>query len=48
MEDPSNRDEAIELGLIDKNWTENTDGLGEHVPEGQNVKKQKDDNPEAT
>jgi phage internal scaffolding protein len=40
MESPSNRQEAIELGLIDKDWTEATDGLGEHVQEGENVKKE--------
>lgn len=39
MEDPNNRDKAIELGLIDPDWTEATDGLGEHVKEGENVKK---------
>lgn len=38
MEHPENREEAIELGLIDKNWTEETDGLGEHVLEGGNEK----------
>lgn len=37
MEDPGNRAEAIELGLIDSRWTEATDGLGEHVLEGENV-----------
>lgn len=31
MEHPENRDEAIKLGLIDANWTPETDGLGEHV-----------------
>ena len=31
MEDPENRREAIELGLINPDWTEDTDGLGEHV-----------------
>lgn len=39
MEDERNRDEAIRLGLIDKMWTDETDGLGEHVLEGKNVKK---------
>ena len=39
MENPDNRERAIELGLIDKEWTEETDGLGEHVPLGGNVKK---------
>lgn len=42
MENPANRDEAIKLGLINKHWTEDTDGLGEHVPEGGNVKKDED------
>lgn len=37
MEDPGNRDKAIELGLIRKEWTPETDGLGEHVKEGENV-----------
>lgn len=39
MEDANNRDRAIELGLINPAWTEETDGLGEHVPEGGNVNK---------
>lgn len=47
MENPENRAEAIQLGLIDPDWTDATDGLGEHVPEGQNV-NQSDDNPENT
>lgn len=37
MENPNNRDEAIELGLINQRWTPETDGLGEHVQEGKNV-----------
>lgn len=37
MENPLNRDEAIELGMIDKDWTVETDGLGEHVQKGKNV-----------
>jgi phage internal scaffolding protein len=37
MEDSQNRDEAIKLGLIDERWTPETDGLGEHVKEGENV-----------
>lgn len=40
MDDPNNREEAIELGLIRKEWTEETDGLGEHVPEGGNIEKE--------
>lgn len=41
MENPDNRDKAIELGLIDRAWTPETDGLGEHIksPE-QREKKQ--------
>lgn len=39
MESADNRAEAIKLGLIDPQWTEETDGLGEHVEEGKNVKK---------
>ena len=31
MEDPKNRDRALELGLIDADWTEETDGIGEHI-----------------
>lgn len=31
MENADNRDEAIKLGLIDTEFTEETDGLGEHV-----------------
>lgn len=37
MEDPNNREEAIELGMINPSWSVLTDGLGEHVPEGSNV-----------
>ena len=37
MEKAENRQEAIELGIIDPLWTADTDGLGEHVPEGGNV-----------
>lgn len=37
MEDQDNRKEAEELGLINVRWTEETDGLGEHVKEGENV-----------
>lgn len=36
MEDPGNREEAISLGIINPDWTPETDGLGEHVPEGGN------------
>jgi phage internal scaffolding protein len=52
FEDPKNRDEAIKLGLIDKNWTEETDGLGEHIKTEKDRKKKGkengDDNPPAT
>ncbi len=37
MEDENNRDEAIALGIIDARWTPETDGLGEHIAEGDNV-----------
>jgi phage internal scaffolding protein len=46
MENPDNRDKAIELGLIRADWTEETDGLGEHVREGEQVKKTAQTNPE--
>lgn len=39
MEDPNNREEAIELGLVHPSWTEETDGLGEHVKEGEQEKE---------
>jgi len=39
MDNPENRNEAIELGIIRKDWTPETDGLGEHVKEGENIKK---------
>ena len=31
MDDPNNRKEAIELGMIRESWPEATDGIGEHV-----------------
>lgn len=31
MAKPENRGEAIELGLISKEWTPETDGIGEHI-----------------
>lgn len=40
MDNEQNRNEAIKLGLIRSDWTEETDGLGEHVKEGENVKKE--------
>lgn len=36
MENPANRQEAIKLGIIRSDWTEATDGIGEHVKEGEN------------
>lgn len=42
MDDPSNRQEAIDLGMIRADWTEATDGLGEHVEVGGNVVKAPD------
>jgi phage internal scaffolding protein len=39
MEDSNNREKAIELGLISPSWTTDSDGLGEHVPKGQNKNK---------
>ncbi len=39
MEHDENRDRAIELGLINADWTEETDGLGEHVLEDEHKKK---------
>lgn len=36
MENPDNREKAIKMGLISERWTPETDGLGEHVKEGQN------------
>lgn len=41
MDDPNNRDEAIKLGLVRSTWTPETDGLGEHVPEGGNISTDK-------
>ena len=40
MDNADNRDEPIKLGLIDERWTPETDGMGEHVKEGGNVKKE--------
>lgn len=42
MDDPNNRDEAIELGLIRGDSPEDKDGLGEHVTEA-DFKKIKED-----
>jgi len=43
MEHEENREEAIKLGLINSNWTDETDGLGEHVEIGDNVEKVQDE-----
>lgn len=43
FENSENRKEAIELGLINPNWTELTDGLGEHVKFGENVEIEPED-----
>ena len=40
MENPENRAEAIKLGIIKESWTEETDGLGEHVKLGENINKE--------
>jgi phage internal scaffolding protein len=50
MEDPNNRNEAIQLGLIPKSFPEHLDGLGEHVTD-EKVKErdkiiEKNENPE--
>lgn len=41
MDNSENREEAIQLGLINKNWEPQSDGLGEHVtqPQDPNLKK---------
>lgn len=39
MDDPDNRKEAIDLGLIRGDWTPSTDGLGEHVQLGDNIQE---------
>lgn len=38
MDNPENRNEAIKLGLIRKTWSEELDGLGEHVVRDENEK----------
>lgn len=43
MENPDNRAEAIKLGIINPDWTPETDGLGEHVKLNENVKKKPTD-----
>ena len=47
MENPDNRKKAEELGIVDKAWTEESDGIGEHVKDGKHVKKA-DDHADAT
>lgn len=47
MDDSNNRDEAIKLGLIKREWTPETDGLGEHVPKDGNVNKTFEDSSQA-
>lgn len=37
MDNPDNRNKAIEMGLIRGDWTPETDGLGEHVLAGKNI-----------
>lgn len=32
MENPDNRDKAIEYGIINRDWTEESDGIGEEIP----------------
>lgn len=46
MDDPKNRDEAIALGLIDRKWTPETDGLGEHIKDGSEHKTKAQAEPE--
>lgn len=46
MENPENRKEAEELGLINPMWTEETDGIGEHVKQGEQEIKDKYKQPE--
>lgn len=43
MDSPDNREEAIKLGLINPDWTLETDGLGEYIKLGENKKKIDDD-----
>lgn len=40
FDDPVNRPEAIRLGLIRSDWTDDSDGLGEHVKRGENKVKE--------
>ena len=40
MENPNNRDEAIKLGLIRGDYSEETDGLGEHVKHPDDYEKE--------
>jgi phage internal scaffolding protein len=45
MDDPNNRNEAIQLGLIHENWTPDSDGLGEHIQSPDQRKKIDPDQP---
>lgn len=45
MDDPGNRQEAIKLGLIRNDWTEATDGIGEHIKDPEKERKIKDPEP---
>lgn len=47
MDNPDNRDKAIELGLIRKDTSSDIDGLGEHVKDGKKVDPPQADPPEA-
>lgn len=44
MDDPGNREEAIKLGIVREEWTPETDGIGEHVKEGENIVKEEENN----
>lgn len=46
MSDSNNREEAIKIGLIRNDWTLESDGMGEKVPIGKNVKKPVEKKPE--
>ena len=41
MENPDNREKAIELGLINQAWEPDLDGLGEHVTKEQATERDK-------
>lgn len=42
MDNPDNRNEAIKLGLIRKEWSVETDGIGEHIKDGEHKTEIKD------